>query len=85
MKKLLLIITCGIFAANSYAQTLVNETEIGDAESAISTTPIAIIPEPVSLMKKAGTFILPENISIQASKSEDLKQSVAFLSERIER
>lgn len=85
MKKLFLIISCCIFAANSYAQTLVNETEIGDAENAIVQTPIAIIPEPVSLMKKAGTFTLPENVSIQASKNEELKQSIAFLTERIEK
>ena len=83
MKKLFLLLSYCIFTANTYAQTLVNETEIGDAENAVSTTPIAIIPEPVSLMKKAGQFTLPENVSIQASKNEGLKQSIAFLSERI--
>ncbi|NTD96813.1 family 20 glycosylhydrolase [Agrobacterium tumefaciens] len=83
MKKLFLLLSYCIFTANTYAQTLVNETEIGDAENAVSTTPIAIIPEPVSLMKKVGQFTLPENVSIQASKNEGLKQSIAFLSERI--
>lgn len=83
MKKLFLLLSYCIFTASTYAQTLVNETEIGDAENAISTATIAIIPEPVSLLKKAGQFTLPENVSIQASKNEGLKQSIAFLSERI--
>ena len=77
------MLSCCIFAVNTYAQSIVSETEIGESESAISKTPIAIIPEPVSLMKKAGTFILPENVSILASKSGELKQSIEFLSQRI--
>ncbi|GGI22231.1 beta-N-acetylhexosaminidase [Pedobacter mendelii] len=85
MKKQFLITICCILAFNSYAQTIVSESEIGDAENAISQTQIAIIPEPVSLMKKTGTFTLPENVSIQASKNDELKQSIAFLSERIEK
>ena len=83
MKKLFLLLSCCIFTASSYAQTLVTETEIGDAENTISQAQIAIIPEPVSLMKKAGTFTLPENVSIQAAKGEGLTQSVTFLSDRI--
>lgn len=83
MKKLFLIISCCFFAANTFAQSIVTETEIGDAESAVSPTPIAIIPEPVSLMKKAGTFTLPENVTIQTLKSGELKQSIAYLSDRI--
>ncbi|MGO4878865.1 beta-N-acetylhexosaminidase [Pedobacter psychrotolerans] len=83
MKKLFLLLSYCILTANTYAQNLVGETEIGDTENAVSTAQIAIIPEPVSLMKKAGQFTLPENVSIQASKNEGLKQSIAFLSERI--
>ncbi|WP_316831334.1 beta-N-acetylhexosaminidase [Pedobacter aquatilis] len=83
MKKIFLFISCCIFAVNTYAQTLVNETEIGDAESTVSQAQIAIIPEPVSLMRKTGTFTLPENVIIQAFKSAELKQSITFLSERI--
>ena len=83
MKKLVLLLSCCILTAGTFAQTLVNETEIGDAETAVSPVKIAIIPEPVSLMKKAGTFTLPENISIQSAKGEGLQQSVMFLSERI--
>ncbi|MFC3562046.1 beta-N-acetylhexosaminidase [Pedobacter jamesrossensis] len=83
MNKLFLFLSCCIFTANTYAQSIVSETEIGESESAVSPKLIAIIPEPVSLMKKAGTFTLPENVSIQASKSADLKQSIEFLSQRI--
>lgn len=83
MKQLFLLLSCCIFSAHIYAQTLVGETETGDAENAASKAQIAIIPEPVSLMKKSGQFTLPENVSIQASKSEGLNQSIAFLSERI--
>lgn len=83
MKKLFLIITCCLFTASTFAQNIVSETESGDAEGAIVQTPCAIIPEPVSLMKKAGTFTLPENIIIQTTKSGELKESIAYLSERI--
>ncbi|KLT66424.1 beta-N-acetylhexosaminidase [Pedobacter sp. BMA] len=62
---------------------MVSEPEIGDTESTVSQTPVAIIPEPVSLMKKTGTFTLPENVIIQAVKSAELKQSITFLSDRI--
>jgi len=83
MKKLFLIISCCFFAANISAQNIVTETEIGAAESEVVPTPIAIIPEPVSLVKKAGTFTLPENIIVQAAKSTELKQSINYLSDRI--
>lgn len=83
MKKIFLIISTFLFAANSYAQSIINEPEIAGGYTPVSQAKIAIIPEPVSLMKKAGTFTLPENVSIQASKSEGLQQSVTFLSDRI--
>lgn len=83
MKKLFLLISCCILSASSFSQSIVSETEIGDAEDMISQTPIAIIPEPVSLMKKAGTFTLPENVIIQAQKSGELKEAIDHLSERI--
>ncbi|MES2830197.1 MAG: family 20 glycosylhydrolase [Bacteroidota bacterium] len=59
------------------------------SEAAISTTPvnhtadIAIIPEPVSLIKTEGHFILPTNVVIQSSASPELKQLVSFLQERL--
>ncbi|PWS31912.1 beta-N-acetylhexosaminidase [Pedobacter paludis] len=83
MKNLFLIVSCCVLTINTFAQNIVTETESGDSETTISQTPIAIIPEPVSLMKKAGSFTLPENVIIQALKGADLKQSIDFLSSRI--
>ncbi|WP_421944930.1 beta-N-acetylhexosaminidase [Pedobacter sp.] len=83
MRKLFLIVSFCIFTISGYAQTIVNETEIGDGDAIAVQTPIAIIPEPVSLMKKTGTFTLPENVIIHAVKSSELKQSIAFLTDRI--
>ena len=83
MKKLFLIITCCFVTASTFAQNIISETESGDAEGSLVQTPCAIIPEPVSLMKKTGTFTLPENVIIQTTKSAELKQSIAYLSDRI--
>ncbi|UKT64112.1 beta-N-acetylhexosaminidase [Pedobacter mucosus] len=83
MKKLFLIISCCILTVSAFAQNIVSESDPSDAESTISKTPIAIIPEPVSLVKKAGTFTLPENVTIQSTKAAELKQSISFLSEKI--
>lgn len=44
---------------------------------------IAIIPEPVTIIKQEGHFILPKNILIQATKPADLKQTISFLQERL--
>lgn len=83
MKKLFIILSGCLLSANIYAQTLVSEPETGETETTISQPQIAIIPEPVSVLKKAGTFTLPENISILGPKTEDLNQTIVLLSERI--
>lgn len=83
MKKLFIILSGCLLSVNIYAQTLVSEPETGETETNVSQPQIAIIPEPVSVLKKAGTFTLPENISILAPKTEDLNQTIALLSERI--
>lgn len=44
---------------------------------------IAIIPEPVTVIKQVGHFTLPENILILAPKANELKQSISFLQERL--
>lgn len=46
-------------------------------------TPVAIIPEPVSLIAGKGNFLLPQNISIEASQDGAMKQVVAALKERL--
>jgi len=75
---LLLSITSPIFAQNvegSY-ETFSNNELPANSE-------IAIIPEPVAVIKHTGHFILPANILIQANKSPELKQTIAFLQERL--
>jgi hexosaminidase len=85
MKRLLSIVFC-LFALHAGAQTIEGNTEASttaESVSLIAQPEIAIIPEPVTLIKQAGHFILPSNIVIQASKSPELKQTVAFLQERL--
>lgn len=45
-------------------------------------TGIAIIPEPVSLVKGSGEFILPQNLQIESGSNPLTKQTVNFLKER---
>lgn len=44
---------------------------------------ISIIPQPVSIVKGAGQFTLPKSVVIQAANSPELKQTLAFLRERL--
>ena len=48
-----------------------------------SLPPISIIPEPVSLVEKPGSFVLPENIQIQAPDRADLKYALRDLSDHL--
>jgi hexosaminidase len=72
-----------ILGANTFAQTIEGTTENFANNESVANTEIAIIPEPVSLIKQTGHFILPTNIIIQSSKSAELTQTVAFLKERL--
>lgn len=58
------------------------ENPVEDA-STVPQPEIAIIPEPVTLIKQNGIFTLPANIVIQANKSAELKQTIAFFQERL--
>jgi len=84
MKKLFLTTFICFSLVATFAQNIISEPINAEGESTVADEQIAIIPEPVSLMKKAGTFILPDNVSILAYKPEGLKQSIAFLAQRIE-
>src|SRR5437588_3770846 len=44
---------------------------------------IAIIPEPVSVVKSAGVFVLPQKVSIDVNSRPEMKQVIAFLKERL--
>jgi hexosaminidase len=83
MKKSLLILTFALANLVGFAQNFNGDTDNSIGAGIVSNIPITIIPEPVSVYKKSGTFKLPENVVIQAPKNIDLKQSISFLTERI--
>lgn len=53
------------------------------AAAAFGQSAIAIIPEPVSLQKKEGTFALPQQVVIEAGNQPELKTTVSFLKDRL--
>lgn len=84
MKRYFLLLSLGLLAQPSFSQTAVFENSIIAKPITPNPVPeIAIIPEPVSLMKNEGHFILPENIVIQAIGGAELKQVITFLQERL--
>ncbi|MEP6627638.1 MAG: beta-N-acetylhexosaminidase, partial [Ginsengibacter sp.] len=44
---------------------------------------IAIIPQPVKVVAKAGNFILPKNVTIQSPAGNDFNETVAFLKKKL--
>lgn len=48
-----------------------------------NTTGIAIIPEPVNVVKNAGVFVLPKAITIEAGSQPELKQVITTLKNRL--
>lgn len=61
----------------------IDNSEAFTNNGTMANAEIAIIPAPVSLVKQTGHFVLPSNITIQAPKSADFKQTVAFLEEKL--
>jgi hexosaminidase len=47
------------------------------------SNPIAIIPEPVKLLKNSGYFVLPKNVSVEIPSGPDLKEIANSLKSRI--
>lgn len=83
MKFIFRILLTLTFSTPLFAQTIdINSETFANSES-ISSNEIAIIPEPVRIVKQTGHFILPHIITIQVGKSPELKQTVAFLKERL--
>ena len=73
-----------LLALQSFSQTIVAEVPEATMTGTFNHTPeIAIIPEPVSLTKTEGHFILPANVVIHSSAAPELKQVVQFLQERL--
>ena len=48
-----------------------------------NTNQIAIIPQPVSVVENAGHFLLPQNITIESPSQPEMKQVIAFLTDRL--
>jgi hexosaminidase len=83
MRYYTIIICFLLLNVNTFAQSIEGYNENLNTTELITNTEIAIIPEPVSVSKQSGHFVLPPNIVIQVSKSPALKQTVAFLHERL--
>lgn len=83
MKFIFRILPFLLLYLNVTAQNIDESTETFSNNEPIANSEIAIIPEPVRLVKQTGHFLLPNNITIQVGKSASLKQTVAFLQERL--
>lgn len=83
MKYIFRLLPFILLSLNLSAQTIDDNSETFANNELVVNTPIAIIPEPVKLEKLTGHFMLPQNITIQVGKSAELKQTVAFLQERL--
>ena len=84
MKKFTFLLFLSILNFHVFGQAVLSETALANSDTPLNhTAGIAIIPEPVSLIKTDGHFILPENVVIQSSVSSETKQVVAFLQERL--
>ena len=64
----IMFFTC-LITATSFAQETKSE--------------IAIIPEPVKVVTNTGHFSLPQNIIIESPSNPEMKQVIAFLSDRL--
>jgi hexosaminidase len=55
---------------------------LASAKAQTTKTEIAIIPEPVSLQKKAGSFTLPQVVTIEAPGGAEMQTTLSFLKSR---
>ncbi|ATP57738.1 beta-N-acetylhexosaminidase [Pedobacter ginsengisoli] len=85
MKNTLYLLFLSLLSIPVFGQYAISNTEATTETVAIvnNAPDIAIIPEPVSVIKSEGYFILPSNVVIQAPATPELKQVVAFLQERL--
>ena len=82
MKRIVPIILCALLATQAGAQEMTTVNTTSPTEALMAFPPeIAIIPEPVSITKSSGHFILPENITIQAGP--ETKDVVDYLQEKL--
>ena len=80
LTSILITLSIGVYAQNNIVAT--DGMEFGSSAN-LAANEIAIIPAPVRLVRQNGNFILPHIITIQVGQSPELKQTVAFLNERL--
>src|SRR2546423_6880894 len=68
MKRIFELLCCCSLSVISFAQI---------------DTAIAIIPEPVNIIRNPGQFLLPQNVVISAGTQPEIKEAIAFLKERL--
>ena len=80
LSSILLSVSLGAVAQSTIVAT---DNMIFEQPANHAHSEIAIIPKPVTITKQEGHFVLPQSILIQAVKSNELKQSITFLQERL--
>lgn len=85
MKNILVILCIFFVSYSASGQTSVATGPMpSEPVQPIGVPPeIAIIPEPVALIKGEGYFILPANVIIQYPATDETQQTLAFLQERL--
>ncbi|MEJ5964344.1 beta-N-acetylhexosaminidase [Pedobacter immunditicola] len=84
MKRSLPIIICLFLYFQAAGQEITAIHTMSSSESmAVLPPEIAIIPEPVSVIKNTGHFILPENVIIKAVATPAMKAVTDYLQERL--
>lgn len=78
--SILLTFSLGLIAQSTNVN---NHNEPPDQKTGYLQQEIAVIPEPVMALRKDGYFVLPSKVTIEAIKSVELKQSIAFLENRL--
>lgn len=81
MKKIFQLLCFLCVAGQAYAQEQSQVNTIAETESGAlaPASEIAIIPEPVSMVKNTGVFVLPKNLVVQADKTAGVKLAVDYL------
>ncbi|TKC04413.1 beta-N-acetylhexosaminidase [Pedobacter frigoris] len=85
MKRFFLLLFFNVISYATFSQNAAPESSATtESIPSFNNAPeVAIIPEPVSVVKSEGHFVIPENILIAAPALPELKQAIAFLQERL--
>ncbi|NRF41573.1 beta-N-acetylhexosaminidase [Pedobacter foliorum] len=84
MKNTFYLFCLSLLSIPAFGQYAPNTEATTETIAIVNNAPdIAIIPEPVSVIKSDGHFVLPSNVVIQAPAIPEVKQVVNFLQERL--